>query len=119
MRICMSKRMGPPMAFSPTTATVSLALAIGVTIVAGVLALRQRHERRHRETDLSHADAHHFALQDFRRAVVGVVMVLLALCIVVGSRIEPKQAGRTNPWFLAIWLAVFLQLFALLWLALL
>jgi cation transport ATPase len=107
------------MALSQPTATVSLALAIGVTVVAGVLALRQRHERRHREAELSEADARHFARQDLRRALVGVVMVLLALCVAVGSRIEPKLAGRTNAWFLAIWLAVFLQLFVLLWLALL
>jgi hypothetical protein len=107
------------MALSLPTTTVSLALAIGVTVVAGVLSLRQRHERRHRETELSAADARHYARQDLRRAVVGIVMVLLALGVAVGSRIEVKLAGRTNPWFLATWLAVFVPLFVLLWLALL
>src|SRR5205823_6042152 len=81
---------GPPMALSLPSTTVSLLLAIGVTVVAGVLALRQRYERRHREPALSDADARHFARQDFRRTVVGVVMVLLALGVAVGARIEPK-----------------------------
>jgi hypothetical protein len=107
------------MALSQPTATVSLVLAIGVTVVAGVLALRQRYERRHREPQLSEDDARHFARQDFRRAVAGVVMVLLALGVAIGARIEPKQAGRANPWFLAVWLAVFTLIFVLLWLALL
>jgi hypothetical protein len=108
-----------PPAIAPTTATVSLALAIGVTVVAGLLALRQRHERRQREPLLSDDDARHFARQDIRRAVVGVVMVLLALGVAVGARVEPKLAGRTNAWFLAVWLAVFTLLLVLLWLALL
>jgi hypothetical protein len=107
------------MVLSQPTATISLALAVGVTVVAGALALRQRYERRHREPELSDADARHYARQDLRRAVVGLVMVLLALGVAVGSRIEPKLAGRTNPWFLAIWLAVFVLLLVLLWLALL
>jgi hypothetical protein len=107
------------MVLSQPTGTVSLALAIGVTIVAGLLALRQRNERRHREPELSDADARYFTRQDLRRAVAGVVMVLVALGIAVGSRIEPKLAGRANPWFLAVWLAVFVLLLVLLWLALL
>jgi hypothetical protein len=110
---------GPTMVLSQPTATISLALAIGVTVIAGVLALRQHYERRHRETELSDADTHHFARQDLRRAVVGVVMVIVALGVAIGSRIEPKLVGRANPWFLAVWLAVFVLLFVLLWLALL
>ena len=46
-------------------------------------------------------------------------MVLLALGIAIGSRLEHKIAGRANPWFLAVWLAVFALIFVLLWLALL
>ena len=107
------------MALSQPAATLSLVLAIGVTVVAVVLALRQQYERRHRDPGLPDADARHFARQDFRRAVVGVVMVLLAVGVAVGTRIDPKLAGKTNPWFLAIWLAVFTLIFILLWLALL
>jgi hypothetical protein len=108
------------MALAQPTLTVGLALAIGVIVVAGLLALRQRHDRRHRETGLSEADARHFARQDFRRAMVGVVMVFLAVGVAVGERIEPsKLAGRTNLWFLAVWLAVFALIIVLLWLALL
>jgi hypothetical protein len=97
----------------------SIGLAIGLTVVAGVLAWRQRHERRHREPDLSDADARHYARQDFRRAIAGSVMLLLAPGIVVAARIEPKLAGRPNLWFLAAWLAIFALIFVLLGLALL
>jgi hypothetical protein len=107
------------MARLQSTAAVSLVLAIGVTIVAVGLALHLRYQRRRRETGLSDADAHHFARQDIRRAVVAVVMVLLALGVAVGARIEPKIAGRVNPWFIAIWLAIIALVFVLLWLALL
>jgi hypothetical protein len=105
------------MAFSQPAATVMLVSAIGVT--AAVLALRQRYERRHRDPKLSDADGRHFARQDFRRAVVGVVMVLLAVGIAIGSRLEHKRAGQANPWFLAVWLTVFTLILVLLWLALL
>src|SRR5690242_10730703 len=107
------------MALSLPTTTVSLALAIGVAVVAAGLALRQRHERRQREPEPSVADARHYARQDIRRALVGAVMVVLALCIAVGSRLAPKQGGRANAWFVATWLAVFIQLLMLLWLAML
>jgi hypothetical protein len=94
-------------------------LVIGVTVVAVVLALRQWYERRHREIGLSEADARHFARQDFRRALVGVVMILLALGVAIGSRLAHERAGRPNPWFLTTWLAVFGLIFVLVWLALL
>jgi hypothetical protein len=105
------------MALSEGVATAGL--VIGVTVVAGALALRQWHERRHRETELSDDDARHFARQDFRRAVVSVVLLLLALSIAFGSRIEPRPAGRPSPLFLAVWLAIFGLIFVLVWLALL
>jgi len=107
------------MALPQSPAAASLVVAIGVTIVAVVLALRQRRERGEREPEPSEADARHYARQDLRRALVGIVMVLLALGIVIGSSIEPKLGGRTNAWFLGIWLAVFILIFALLWLAML
>jgi hypothetical protein len=105
------------MAFSQPAATVMLVSTISVT--AAALALWQRYERRRRDPVLTDADARHFARQDFRRALVGVVMVLLALGIAVGSRLKHKLAGQANPWFLAVWLTVFLLIFVLLWLALL
>ena len=105
------------MAFSQPAATVMLVSAIGLT--AAVLALRQRYERRHREPGLSEADARHFARQDFRRALVGVVMVLLAWASRPARGSSTRSRGRANPWFLAVWLAVFTLIFILLWLALL
>lgn len=107
------------MAPAPPVTTASLALAIGVAVVAALLALRQRHERREREPDLDQDDARHFARQDSRRRVVVVVMLLLAMGVAVGARIEPKLAGRANPWFVATWFVVFALVFVLLWLALL
>ncbi len=94
-------------------------LVIGVIVVAALLAVRQGYERRHRETGLSEADARHFARQDFRRAVVGVVLVLLALGVAVGSQLKHLRAGRPNTWFLGVWLAVFGLIFVLVWLAVL
>jgi hypothetical protein len=94
-------------------------VVIGVTAIAGGLALRQWYERRHRETGLPEADTRHFARQDFRRSVVAVVMLLLALCIGVGSGLEPKLGGRPNVQFLAIWLAAIALIFVLVWLAIL
>jgi hypothetical protein len=105
------------MAFSQPAATVVVVSAIGLT--AAVLTVWQHYERRRREPVLTEADARHFARQDFRRAVVGVVLLLLALGITAGSRLEHMIAGQANPRFLAVWLAVFSLIFVLLWLALL
>ena len=50
--------------------------------------------------------------------LVGIaVLVLLAVGLVVGSRIPHKLGNRTNPQFLGIWLGVFLLIFFLLSLA--
>jgi hypothetical protein len=103
------------MALSEEVATAGL--VIGVTLVAAALAMRQWHERRRREPNLSGDDARHFARQDFRRAVVGVVLLLLALSIAFGSRLEPRPAGRPSPLFLAVWLGIFGLVFVLVWLA--
>src|SRR5262245_53776837 len=107
------------MVFPEPTAIVSLTLALGVTLVAGVLTLRQRRERRQRDPELSEDDARYFTKQDVRRAVVGIVMVLLAIGIAVGSRIDPRRAQLDRAWFLAIWLIVFGLILVLLLLALL
>jgi hypothetical protein len=97
----------------------SLVLATAVVLIAGLLGLRQFLERRSREPDLSEADARHFVRQDIRRALGVGVMLLLAAGLVVGSRLEPKVAGRTNPLFVQVWLGVFLLIFVLLFLAML
>jgi hypothetical protein len=104
------------MALSEPAVAIMLASAVGLT--AGILALRQWYERRHRDRNLSDADAHHFARQDFRRSTAGGVMGLLALGIVVGAHLGHKVAGKANPWFLEVWLIVFGLILVLLWLAL-
>jgi hypothetical protein len=104
------------MALSEPAVAILVASVVGLT--AGLLALRQWYERRQREPDLSDADAQHYARQDFRRAVAGSVMVLLALGIVVGAHVGHKVAGAANPWFLEVWLTIFGLILVLLWLAL-
>jgi hypothetical protein len=103
------------MAITEPAAAIMLASVVGLT--AGILALRQRYERGHRASDLSDADARHFARQDFRRAIAGSVMGLLALGIAVGAHVGHKVAGKANPWFVEVWLIVFGLIFVLLWLA--
>jgi di/tricarboxylate transporter len=101
------------------TAVASVVLSSAVVLIAAILALRQYLERRGRGPDLSEADARHFARQDVRRALGLGVMLLLAVGLVVGSRLEPRIAGRTNPLFLQVWLGVFFLIFVLLVLAML
>jgi hypothetical protein len=107
------------MALALSQPIAAAVLVIGVIVVAALLAVRQWYERRHRETGLSDADARHFARQDFRRAVVGVVLVLLALGVAVGSQLKHLVAGRPNAWFLGVWLAVIGLILVVVWLALL
>jgi hypothetical protein len=100
------------------TAAASLALSVGVAAVALLLAWRQWREGRGRESDLSAADSAHFLRQDIRRWMGVVVMILIAVALAVGSRVEPKAAGRTNPWFVVVWLTVCVLVLVLLVLAL-
>src|SRR5271166_1989469 len=90
------------------TAAVSLALSILIVVVAALLVVWQWYERRHRATELSEADASHFARQDVRRWMVTVILILLAVGVTLGSRIELKVAGPTNLLFFQIWLGVIL-----------
>ena len=101
------------------TAAVSLAISIGVTFIAVALGLRQWHERRQRETDLSGLDASHFVRQDLRRGLGVVVMLLLAVGLSAGSRLDPRLGGKANPVFVDVWLGVFLLILILLGLAVL
>lgn len=107
--------MPPP----PHSATAGLVVSLAVVSVAVVLALRQYREWLGREDDLSEADAKHFARQDMRRGIGVGVMVLLAPGLSIGSRLEPRVGGRTNPMFVPVWLGIFVLIFALLVLALL
>ena len=98
-------------------ATASLMLSSFVVLVAALLGLRERGDRRDRALELSPEDARHFAHQDSRRVLGLVVLVLLAIGLVVGSRVPHRVGNQTNPQFLAIWFGVFLLIFLLLTLA--
>jgi UDP-N-acetylmuramyl pentapeptide phosphotransferase/UDP-N-acetylglucosamine-1-phosphate transferase len=93
-------------------------MSSGVLLVAGFLGWKEWRDRRNREIDLTPEDAHHFRHQDTRRAMGIVVMALLAISLVVGSRLPPKLGNKTNPQFVAIWLGVFVLILFLLALAL-
>ncbi len=98
---------------------LSLALGGAVWLIAGLLAWWQARDRARREgEDLSEADALHFDRQDARRSRVTILMALLGLGLIVGTRLEPRVAGKANPLFLATWLAVFAGVVLLLMFAL-
>jgi heme A synthase len=77
------------MPLAQRTAAVSLALSIGIVAVAIVLLIWLWYERRDRDPELSEADAKHFKRQDFRRALVALILLTLAFEIFVGSPMEP------------------------------
>jgi hypothetical protein len=97
---------------------VSLLLSVLLVLIASALTYWLARERRHRDPVLSGPDANHFLRQDFRRGLVSFLLVLLAIGIVVGSRVEHRDGGRMNPRFVLIWLGVFVTIAFLLLLAL-
>ena len=97
--------------------TASLVLSSFILLVAALLAWREWVDRRDRALELSPEDARHFGHQDTRRSLGLVVMVLLAVGLIVGSRVPHKLGNQTNSQFLAIWLAIFLLISLLLFLA--
>lgn len=107
------------MPLAQRTAAVSLALSIGIVAVAIVLLIWLWYERRERDTELSEHDARHFKRQDFRRALVALILLVLAFEVFVGSPMEPKVGGRKNYAFFVIWLSAFALIFGLLLLAML
>jgi hypothetical protein len=98
-------------------ATASLLLSSFVLVVAALLGWREWVDRRDRSMELSPEDARHFGHQDRRRTVGLVVLVLLAIGLLIGSRVPHKLGNHSNPVFLGIWFAVFLLIFILLALA--
>ncbi|AGA26009.1 hypothetical protein [Singulisphaera acidiphila] len=107
------------MPLAQRTAAVSLALSIGIVAVAIVLLIWLWYERRERDTELSEHDARHFKRQDFRRALVALILLVLAFEIFVGSPMEPIVRGRKNYAFFVIWLSAFALILGLLLLAML
>ena len=100
-------------------AEIGMLLAAFVVFIAAVLAYRQWMDRRRRDVDLAGDEAVYHTRQDVRRWLGVFVMGLLAVGLVVGTRIPHIVRGRTNMLFVQTWLGVFLLIFALLLLALL
>jgi hypothetical protein len=86
-------------------ASTSLWTSFGLGLVALFLALRQWYESRAREPELSSEDRSHFKRQDVRRAAGIAVILILAVGLSIGTRIDPKIDGRANPGFVEIWIA--------------
>jgi len=103
-----------PPAASATTA--SLVLTAVLLVLAAYFALRQWRDHRHRDPDLSEADADYFARQDVRRWLGSVVMVLLAAGIGFGTRINPRANPAARRLFGWVWMGVIVLL--LIWLIL-
>ena len=82
-----------------------LALAVGVVAVAAYFAVRQWLDRRRRDPGLSPEDADHYARQDVRRWAGSVIMALLAVGLVVGTRIDIRAGRPQRQLFSAVWLA--------------
>jgi membrane protein implicated in regulation of membrane protease activity len=97
----------------------SLVLSIAVASIAVALGLRQWYERRVREADLGEDDRNYFVRQDLRRVFGVVVLLILAIGVLIGSRTAPQIAGHANLQFVAIWLVEFALIFLVLALALL
>lgn len=122
-------------------AWTSLVLSIAISGIAVLLGILQWREHRSRGPSLTDPERKYFVLQDIRRAIGIVLLCILAPAIYVGSRLptrvtEPAHPGVTaadpsdgdripaasavhpNRLFLAIWLAVFTIVSAVLGLAL-
>jgi membrane protein implicated in regulation of membrane protease activity len=97
----------------------SLVLSAALVAIAAYFAVRQWRERRGRPTKLDAADARHFARQDWRRGLGSAVMTLIAIGLVVGTRLDPRAGRLERRLFLAVWLGVIALLSLLLVLAML
>jgi hypothetical protein len=99
--------------------SASLGLALGVSLIALFLGLRQWYERRARNLDLSDADRSHFARQDARRILGVVILFAIAAIVAITARLAPAVQGKANPAFAELWLIVLALIVVLLALALL
>jgi hypothetical protein len=108
------------MAKTDLTPVASAVLAIVVSAIAVALMLRQRREGRERSDDLSEADLKHFAHQDVRRFAGGIVMLLIAVGLLIGSRMIDRidlNQRLFRRLLAGVWGGVFLLTFVLLVLA--
>ncbi|APW60326.1 hypothetical protein [Paludisphaera borealis] len=94
------------------------ALALGVTMIAAFLGLRQWYERKGRGDLASPEEAGFFRRQDVRRWLGVGVMLALAVEVYIGSWVEPRVGGRGNPRFVVVWLVVLSLIIVMLGLAL-
>jgi hypothetical protein len=99
--------------------TASIAMAVGLCLIALFLGLRQWFERRARPESTSREDRTYFANQDVRRNLGVGNLVAIALLIGAGSYVPPRVAGRANLLFVILWMTVLALILVLLVLALL
>jgi hypothetical protein len=106
------------MAAADPAATPGLVLSIVVIAIAVLLLVRQWMDWWNRSETLSEPDARYFAHQDVRRALGATAMILTALGLFVGTRINIVGASlETRRLFAGVWCAVILLVFVLLLLA--
>jgi hypothetical protein len=98
--------------------SASLALAVGLGLIALFLGLRQWYERRARELELSAEDLVHYSRQDVRRRLGVGVLSVIAVLVLAGSRTSPRVEAKPNLVFLVLWLVVLALIVLLLILAL-
>jgi uncharacterized membrane protein len=94
------------------------ALALGVTMIAAFLGLRQWYERKARGELDGPDEAAFFRRQDVRRWLGVGVMLALAIEVFLGASVEPRVGGRGNPRFVVVWLVVLSLIVVMLVLAL-
>jgi hypothetical protein len=88
------------------SALVSLILGLLVFFTAIVLGLWQYREAHQRPPGLTLLDQKHFARQDLRRATCTLVLLILAVALIAGGRMEPRVDDRPNLQFVQLWAGV-------------
>ena len=91
--------------------SASQGLAVGVSMIALFLGLRQWYERRARlEPSECHvetaAEQAFHRRQDVRRGLGVLVLAALAVLVFAGSWVPPRIHGKGNLGFIGVWLAV-------------
>lgn len=106
----------PPRA-AGSLVTETLLVALSLLLLAAYFTWRQWVEQRSREPGLSNEDIQHFRAKDLRRYAGSAVMTVMAVLVVVSTRINFRRGpaeGRLWAW---IWMAVLGLLIVLLVLA--